>query len=84
MALRGLLHEVLARLVPGQDPAVGRWLSLELFPATAPAGSARNWTRSPRLTYGALVRPGDPRWIDPRELLGPGSPQPVAMRRTTC
>ena len=32
MALRGLLREVPAWLVPGQDPAVGRWLSLELFP----------------------------------------------------
>jgi YspA, cpYpsA-related SLOG family len=32
MALRGLLREVPVWLVPGEDPAVGRWLSLDLFP----------------------------------------------------
>jgi hypothetical protein len=32
MALRSLLREVPAWLVPGQDPAAGSWLFLELFP----------------------------------------------------
>ena len=32
MALRGLLRRVPVWLVPGEDPAIGRWLSLELFP----------------------------------------------------
>jgi hypothetical protein len=32
MALRGLLRDVPVWLVPGEDPAVGRWLSLGLFP----------------------------------------------------
>ena len=32
MALRGLLRDVPVWLVPGRDPTVGRWLSLELFP----------------------------------------------------
>ncbi len=32
MALRGLIRQVPVWLVPGEDPAVGRWLSLELFP----------------------------------------------------
>jgi len=32
MALRGLLCDIPAWLVPGEDPGVGRWLSLDLFP----------------------------------------------------
>jgi hypothetical protein len=32
MALRGLLRQVSVWLVPSEDPAVGRWLSLDLFP----------------------------------------------------
>jgi hypothetical protein len=32
MALRGLLRQVPVWLVAGEDPAVGRWLSLDLFP----------------------------------------------------
>jgi hypothetical protein len=32
MALRGLLWQVPVWLVPGEDPAIGRWLSLDLFP----------------------------------------------------
>jgi hypothetical protein len=32
MALRGLLRDVPVWLVPGEDPATGRWLSLDLFP----------------------------------------------------
>jgi YspA, cpYpsA-related SLOG family len=32
MALRGLLRDIPVWLVPGEDPAVGRWLSLDLFP----------------------------------------------------
>ena len=32
MALRGLLRQVPVWLVPGEDPAIGRWLSLGLFP----------------------------------------------------
>jgi hypothetical protein len=32
MALRGLLRDVPVWLVPGEDPAAGRWLSLDLFP----------------------------------------------------
>jgi hypothetical protein len=32
MALRGLLRDVPVWLVPCEDPAVGRWLSLDLFP----------------------------------------------------
>jgi hypothetical protein len=32
MALRGLLRGVPVWLVPGENPAVGRWLSLDLFP----------------------------------------------------
>jgi hypothetical protein len=32
MALRGLLRDVPAWLVPGRDPAVGRWLALDQFP----------------------------------------------------
>jgi len=31
MALRGLLRQVPVWLVPGEDPAVGRWLSLDKF-----------------------------------------------------
>lgn len=30
--LRGLLRDVPVWLVPGEDPTVGRWLSLRLFP----------------------------------------------------
>jgi hypothetical protein len=32
MALRGLLREVSVWLVPGEDPDIGRWLSLDMFP----------------------------------------------------
>jgi hypothetical protein len=32
MALRGLLRDIPAWLVPGEDPDAGRWLSLDLFP----------------------------------------------------
>jgi hypothetical protein len=31
MCLRGLLREVPAWLVPGEDPGIGRWLTLSLF-----------------------------------------------------
>ncbi|MFI7644328.1 hypothetical protein [Nonomuraea sp. NPDC049400] len=33
MALRGLLARVPVWLITGRDPALGRWLSLEEFPA---------------------------------------------------
>jgi hypothetical protein len=32
MALRGLLRGVPVWLMPGENPAVGQWLSLDLFP----------------------------------------------------
>jgi hypothetical protein len=38
MALRGLLHEVPVWFVPSEDPLLGRWLTLDLFP---PARVAR-------------------------------------------
>ena len=50
MALRGLLRGVPVWLVPGEDPAVGRWLSLDLFLISEPAGSAGSSTRLPGLT----------------------------------
>jgi putative NIF3 family GTP cyclohydrolase 1 type 2 len=32
MVLRGLLREVPVWLVPGEDPDVGRWMTLKVFP----------------------------------------------------
>jgi hypothetical protein len=49
MALRGLLRQVPVWLVPGEDPAIGHWLSLDLFP--------RQRTSRARRELDTLARP---------------------------
>jgi hypothetical protein len=57
MALRGLLRQVRVWLVPSEDPATGRWLSLDLFPRRRASRVRRElgaFARS-RLRCSALV-----------------------------
>jgi hypothetical protein len=59
MALRGLLHDVPAWLVPGEEPAVGRWVSLDLFPRRRAARARRE--------LDAVAQPGS--WCRDRQRL---------------
>ena len=52
MALRGLIRQVPVWLVSGEDPAVGRWLSLELF-----RRQRASRTRGELDTFPSLGRP---------------------------
>ena len=58
MALRGLLRDVPVWLVPGEDPAFGRWLTLGLFPRQRTDRVRRELDADSPLTQG-LFTDGD-------------------------
>jgi hypothetical protein len=60
MALRGLIRQVPVWLVPGEDPTVGRWLSLELFPRQRASRTRRELDTFPSLGRRRQGWPRDP------------------------
>jgi hypothetical protein len=66
MALRGLLRRIPVWLIPGEDPAVGRWLSLDLFPQRR-TGQVRRHLDSAASLYLNMLRSRLSALAEPRQ-----------------